>query len=123
MNTNTPVTKRGRKRFPVKFPKGAFTVNDLFALNKAVSPKFCELTARNHITRNLADGKLVKLKDKLKTGTVGAPALKYQLKAAYEYNLNRRAKKAVKPLVDASFKDNGRLDTATVGDNLRAMLS
>jgi hypothetical protein len=122
MNTNTPV-KRGRKRFPIKFPKGAFTVDELFALNKPVSPKFCELTARNHITRGLASGKLVKLAEKLKTGTVGAPALKYQLKAAYEYNLNRRAKKVVKPLVAASFKPDGRVDFGAVAANVRAMLS
>jgi hypothetical protein len=114
MNTNTPVT-RGRKRFPVKFPKGAFTVDELFALNKPVSPKFCELTARNHIKRGLANGKLVKLVEKLKTGTVGAPALKYQLKAAYAYNLNRRA--TTKPTVAAPKS------SAEVASKLASILS
>ena len=120
MNTNT--VKRGRKPFPVKYPKGAFTVGDLLALNKPVSPKFCVLTVRNHINRGLASGKLVKLNEKLNKGTVGAPALKYQLKAAYSYNLNRRTKAQVKPLVEASFKD-GKVDMATVGATIRNLIS
>ena len=122
MNKNTTVSNLGRPRLSVKFPKGVFTVAEAFVLNKSLQPKLCVLTIRNHITREMNVGKLVKLVEKATTGTVGAPALKYQLKAAYEYNLNRRAKKAVKPLVDASFKD-GRVDFATVGTNLRAMLS
>jgi len=90
MNTKNKIT-RGRPRYPVKFPKGAFTVDELLALNQ---PKVkCELTARNHINRGLKEGKLVKLKEKLTTGTVGAPAYKFQLKSAYEYNLNRRLTK------------------------------
>lgn len=114
-------TKSGRPRFAVKFPTGKFTVDELFAKNSTLIK--CELTARNHINRGLASGKLVKLAEKLNTGKVGAPAFKFQLATYAKHNANRRAKKDVKPLVDASFKDDGRVDFSTVGANLRAMLS
>jgi len=86
------LNKAGRPRKPVKFPKGAFTVDELFAKNSNVID--CELTARNHISRALASGKLIKLAEKLNTGKVGAPAFKFQLASTYRYNLNRRTKPA-----------------------------
>lgn len=81
-------TKVGRKPLKVQFPKGEFTVDELFAKNAHIVD--CELTIRNHINRGLASGKLVKLTRKLMTGTVGAPAFKFQLASTYRYNLNRR---------------------------------
>jgi hypothetical protein len=101
MNANVKST-RGRKPLKVKFPTGAFTVDQLFAMNdkaKGGSVK-CELTARNHIKRGLATGKLVKLADKLNTGKVGAPAFKFQLASYAKHNEARRAKKALAPAIE-----------------------
>ena len=109
MNTPTPTVK-GRKPLTIKYPKGAFTVDQLFALNAKAEGKGnvkCELTARNHIQRGLANGKLIKLAEKVATGKAGAPAFKFQLKAAADYNAARRAAKAAKaaqpvaPVVEA----------------------
>ena len=101
-NTETNVVPttavRGRKQLKVKFPKGPFTVEELFEMNNKATGKGtvkCVLTARNHIKRGLATGKLVKLAEKATKGTVGAPAYRFQLKAAVEYNEARKAKKAV----------------------------
>jgi len=115
MNKNTTVLNLGRPRLPVKFPKGVFTVAEVFALNKPLRSKLCVLTIRNHITREVNGGKLIKLAEKATTGTVGAPALKYQLKSVYEYNLNRRV---TKPVVNAAPKS-----TAEVAAKLASILS
>lgn len=87
--------KNGRPRFAVKFPTGKFTVDELFAKNSTLIK--CELTARNHITRGLASGKLVKLAEKLNTGKVGAPAFKFQLSTYAKHNANRRKPVVTKP--------------------------
>ena len=117
MNTNTTV-RRGRKPLKVNYPTGAFTVDELFARNSKLTGKGnlkCELSARNHIGRGLASGKLVKLTEKLNTGKVGAPAFKFQLATYAKHNAARRAKKALKAapaaaavLVEASV-DNAAL--------------
>ena len=102
MNTSTSTSRLGRKPAVIKYPKGAFTVEQLFALNSKIDGKGnvkCELTARNHIARGLANGKLVKLAEKVATGKAGAPAFKFQLKAAADYNAIRRANKAAKVAV------------------------
>ena len=99
-NTNPNVTKvavkvtPGRKPLKVTYPKGPFTVEQLFTLNdKATGGSVkCELTIRNHIKRELASGKLVQLAEKATTGTVGAPAYRFQLKSAADYNAARKAK-------------------------------
>ena len=95
MNTTVTKSTRGRKPLNVKFPQGAFTVDQLFALNdkaKGGAVK-CELTARNHIKRALASEILVKLPEKRLTGTVGAPAFKFILKARHLNNLAKRVKR------------------------------
>lgn len=117
MNTNT----RGRKPLKVKFPTGAFTVDELYALNKPVSPKFCELTARNHIARGLASGKLVKLSEKLNTGKVGAPAFKFQLASYAKHNEARRLKKAAAKL--AAVADAFRGAQEDVAQKVQNILS
>jgi hypothetical protein len=98
MNANTK-SLRGRKPLTVKFPTGAFTVDQLFSLNSGLVK--CELTARNHIKRGLASGKLMKLAEKLVTGTVGAPAFKFQLASYAKKNANRRAKAAAPAVAPA----------------------
>jgi len=103
MNTTVTKSARGRKPLAIKFPQGAFTVDQLFALNDKTKGGVikCELTARNHIKRGLASDVLVKLPEKLKTGTVGAPAFKFILKTRHQANLAKRAKRAVKVSVPA----------------------
>ena len=95
--SNTKST-RGRKPLKIKFPQGAFTVDQLFALNSKENGGNvkCELTARNHIKRGLASGTLVKLAEKLTTGKVGAPAYKFILASRHKQNEARRAKRAAK---------------------------
>ena len=102
--TNTQSVRRGRKRLAVKFPQGAFTVDQLFALNakdKGGNVK-CVLTARNHVKRGLATGLLVKLSKKLEKRTVGAPAFRFMLKSRAEANARNlalaKAKSAAQPV-------------------------
>lgn len=97
MKTTVINSTRGRKPLNIKFPQGAFTVEQLFALNDKSKGGVvkCELTARNHIKRALAADVLVKLPEKLKTGTVGAPAFKFILKARHLNNLAKRSKRTV----------------------------
>jgi len=106
MNKNTNVkSTRGRKQLKINWPTGAFTVDELFARNSKEAGKGnvkCELTARNHIARGLAAGKLVKLAEKLTTGKVGAPAFKFQLATYAKHNEARRAKKAAQDQVVAA---------------------
>lgn len=98
MNTTVTKTARGRKPLNIKFPQGAFTVDQLFDLNSVTNGGFvkCELTARNHIKRALKADVLVKLPEKAKKGTVGAPAFKFILKTRHEANAAKRLKRAVK---------------------------
>jgi hypothetical protein len=92
------VTTKGRKPLKVKYPRGAFTVDQLFELNRKDKGGVvkCELTARNHIKRGLATALLVKLDKKLALGTVGAPAFRYMLKSRAEANQRNLAKAAAK---------------------------
>lgn len=103
MNANTTKSTRGRKPLNVKYPQGAFTVDQLFTLNDKAKGGVikCELTARNHIKRGLASDVLVKLPEKLTTGKVGAPAFKFILKTRHLNNLAKRAKRSVKTAVPA----------------------
>ena len=107
MNATVTKSTRGRKQLNIKFPQGAFSVDQLFALNDKAKGGVikCELTARNHIKRGLAKDTLVKLPEKFTTGTVGAPAFKYILKTRHLANQAKRAKRATKeasvPAVEA----------------------
>lgn len=99
-NSATKVTVKvspGRNPLNVTYPKGAFTVEQLFALNSQANggPVKCELTIRNHIKKALASGKIVRLPEKAVTGTVGAPAFRFQLKSAADYNAARKNKSKV----------------------------
>ena len=115
MNANVTKSVRGRKPLNIKFPQGAFTVDQLFALNDKAKGGVlkCELTARNHIKRGLKSDVLVKLPEKLATGKVGAPAFKFILKARHQANLAKRAKRAVKVVSPAEV-------TAPVAESVKA---
>ncbi len=76
--TNSTV---GRPSAKLVYPRGAFTVQDLYDLNRGPKgrgkrPQICMLTIRNHIKAKLADKSLA-LSGKVTTGTVGKPAHKY----------------------------------------------
>lgn len=92
-------TKLGRKPLKIRYPKGAFTIDELFAANSKANGGTvkCELTIRNHIKRDLAEGKLVQV-EKVLTGKAGAPAFRFQLKSVREYNIARAAKRAAAPV-------------------------
>jgi hypothetical protein len=86
----------------VKYPRGAFTITQLTALN----PTVCELTLRNRtidssrgfkIVKKLVDGKkvetkvsvpqtLVRLDKNAEKETVGRPNFRYMSKAAFDAN-------------------------------------
>jgi hypothetical protein len=86
----------------VKYPRGAFTITQLVALNSDV----CELTLRNRtidsargfkIVKKLVDGKkvetkvsvpqtLVRLDKNIEKETVGRPNFRYMSKAAFDAN-------------------------------------
>lgn len=93
---NTAAKGPGRPRLNIRLPQGAFTVEQLYTLNKGITPKFCELTVRNHVKQGLASGLLVKLAKKLETGSVGAPAFRYMLKSRADANARNLAKASVK---------------------------
>lgn len=65
----------GRPAFNLKFPRGAFTIAQLFELNKATVK--WSLTIRQHVEKELAKGFLTKLTETVKTGKVGKPAHKF----------------------------------------------
>jgi hypothetical protein len=89
----------------IKYPRGAFTIKQLVALN----PGVCELTLRNTVTNTvrgfkLVDGvkvevpvTLVKLPKNAVKETVGRPNFRFMSKAAFDANQNN-LKKAVKPV-------------------------
>ncbi len=87
MNTKRSV---GRPPAEIKYPRGIFTLNELFELNhtpkksngrgkKANPAKICKLTIIKHVNARLADGVLTKLPETVKTGKPGKPAFRYIL--------------------------------------------
>jgi hypothetical protein len=91
-DTNTTVTttapttetvKRGpgRPKFDLVYPRGIFTVDELFELNRGPrgrgkSAKVCKLTVRTHIANKVAEGFLTPV-EVVKSGKVGQPAKRY----------------------------------------------
>ena len=95
--------KVGAPPKPIKYPRGAFTITQLVALN----PQVCELTLRNTVTNNvrgykMVDGKkieipvtLVKLPKNAEKTTVGRPNFRFMSKAAFEANQKNLKKTTV----------------------------
>lgn len=79
---NTTVTNKvGRPLAKVTYPRGIFTVADLYELNRGERgrgkrPKISMLTVRKHITAQLAGGFLTQV-DSVQSGKVGQPAAQF----------------------------------------------
>ena len=71
-----------------KFPRGAFTMESLFTLNK----NQCELSLRNKVDAKLADGSLIALKARKQAGgKVGRPKAVFVLKDNFNKDKHERA--------------------------------
>ncbi len=71
-----------------KFPRGAFTMESLFNMNK----NQCELSLRTKVDGKLADGSLIALKTrKQKGGKVGRPKAVFVLKENFDKDKHERA--------------------------------
>ncbi len=81
-NSNTQNTpKVGRPKAELKYPRGIFTVMDLYELNRGprgrgLKAKVCTLTVRKHIEAELASGFLTQVRN-VKSGRVGKPAAQF----------------------------------------------
>jgi hypothetical protein len=74
MKTNKNAVRTvGRPAAVINYPRGIFTMKDLFNLNKDV----CALTCIKHVQSDLDTKTLTLLKDTIKTGKVGKPAFRY----------------------------------------------
>jgi hypothetical protein len=101
---STVAKKAGRPAFEIKYPKGMFTVDELFDLNNSGKSKKvkCKLTIRNHIQRDLETG-VLKQVGSVKTGKAGQPAIQYiraTVWAALEAARAGRLTKANTPTTD-----------------------
>lgn len=77
----TPKAKVGRPLAEIKYPRGIFTVDSLYELNRGPRGKgkraqICKLTIRKHIENQTKAGFLTKV-EALKTGKPGQPANQY----------------------------------------------
>ena len=96
----TLARKVGRPKAEIKYPRGIFTVDSLYELNRGPRgrgkrAKVCILTVRKHIEEQVAAGFLT-LVDPLKTGKPGQPAKQYirtAVKAAIDAAKAARAAK------------------------------
>jgi hypothetical protein len=108
----TPVRKSQKGKWgkvgappkPIKYPRGAYTIAQLVALN----PQVCELTLRNTVTNAVRGYKMVKdvqvpvpvtivkLPKNFTKETVGRPNFRFMSKAAYDSTqANLRARKTL----------------------------
>lgn len=115
--TTTEAPKRGpgRPKVTLKYPRGAFTVEELYDLNRGEKgrgkrAKVCKLTIRNHIAEKLGDGFLTEVAP-VKSGKVGQPAKRYirsAVKAALDAAHAARSTPAptdVPPAVDIALTE------------------
>lgn len=87
--TKTP-GKVGRPAAELTYPRGAFTINELFEANK--DKVKWPLTVRQHVEKQVKAGFLSKLPDTEKTGKVGKPAFRYMRSAVLAGIEARKAK-------------------------------
>jgi hypothetical protein len=85
---NEAVRKVGRPAAVLQFPRGAFTVAELAALN----PTVCTLTVRNHIKEGLEGKFLVRMDKAVMTGEAGRPAHRYIRKSVADAFKARKGK-------------------------------
>ena len=95
---NEAVRKVGRPAAVLQFPRGAFTVAELAALN----PTVCTLTVRNKITAGLAEKFLVRLDKVEMTGEAGRPAYRYIRKSVADASKSRKGKAKAKAKAPAT---------------------
>lgn len=77
----------------LNFPRGAFTMESLFNMNKGS----CELTVRNKVTARVKTGELIQLKSrKQKGGSVGRPSAVFVLKDNFDKEKHEKADAKVK---------------------------
>lgn len=86
----------GRPSFKITYPRGAFTINQLFELNKTTVK--WPLTVRQHVEKQIAGGFLTLLDSTVKTGKVGKPAFRYIRTAVAKSIEARKATKASGPV-------------------------
>ena len=77
----TLARKVGRPKAEIKYPRGIFTVDSLYELNRGPRgrgkrAKICKLTVRKHIEEQVAAGFLTEV-EALKTGKPGQPAKQF----------------------------------------------
>lgn len=90
-NTQSLRGKWGKVGAPpksIKFPRGAFTIAAVVALN----PNVCELTVRTKIEKGVASKSLVRLAENLETKRVGRPSFRYMTKAQNMANKKSRSR-------------------------------
>ncbi|NCC65969.1 MAG: hypothetical protein EOM15_15105 [Spirochaetia bacterium] len=74
---------RGRKPIEIKYPRGAFTIEELFALNDVANggKVKCRLTIRQKVKDAVKDG-VLSVMDPVRTKKIGAPAQRFISTAA-----------------------------------------
>ena len=100
MKTNKTTTNKQRRSLKgkwgkvgappkaTKFPRGAFTMESLFNMNK----NQCELSLRNKVDAHLADGSLIALKARKQAGgKVGRPKAVFVLKDNFDASKHDKA--------------------------------
>lgn len=82
---NTKTRSVGRPAAEIKYPRGIFTMKELFALNRCgQNDGVCKLTVIKHVDAKLEAKFLTLLKDRVMTGKVGKPAHRYIRTAVYK---------------------------------------
>lgn len=80
-DTNVAVKQVGRPKAEIKYPRGIFTVDSLYELNRGPRgrgkrAKICRLTIRKHIAAQVNAGFLTKV-NSVKSGAPGQPAAQF----------------------------------------------
>jgi hypothetical protein len=82
---NTKTKSVGRPAAEIKYPRGIFTMKELFALNRCGSDTgVCKLTVIKHVDAEVQAKFLTLLKDRVMTGKVGKPAHRFIRTAVYK---------------------------------------
>lgn len=110
----------GRPKAVLKYPRGTFTFNELFELNRGEGndPIVCKLTVRNHIKAHMKDGFLTKLDEPVDTGKPGQPAHRYirtsVKKAAKARSIARSASIITEPTSENSVSETSIVESSMV---------
>lgn len=108
MKTKTP-NPVGHPYAEIKYPRGAFTINELHALNKENVK--AQLTIWKHVKTHVADNFLTKLDDTVHTGKRGKPATKYIRTAVWKaMDIARKSRGFVVDAVVETVETNNTTD-------------